>query len=64
MRPKNFDNQDKENHVAGLERNFENLCVSLEDLGVPNPRKLTTFEFYSRIVYYKKKHKPKQQHHG
>lgn len=53
--PKNFDNQDPENLVIQREKSFENICATLEDLGVTNPKRLTVFEFYSRLEYYKKK---------
>jgi hypothetical protein len=61
MTPKNLDSHDPDNFILKIERSFENLCGTLEDLGVSNPKRLTVFEFYSRIDFYRKKLKPKQQ---
>lgn len=61
LAPRNFDNADPANVIKSMEKGFENLCVTLEDLGVQNPKRLTVFEFYSRMEYYKKKYKAAQQ---
>jgi hypothetical protein len=56
MSPKNFDNTSPDYHIKKIEKGFEEVCASLEDNGVSNPKRLTVFEFYSRIEFYKKKH--------
>jgi hypothetical protein len=58
--PKNFDSQDPENFLRKLEISFENLCTSLEELGVHEPHTLPVFRFYSKIQYFKKKKPPKK----
>jgi hypothetical protein len=58
--PKNFDSQDPENYVKNLEKGFESVCTSLEELGVTSPQELSVFSFYSKIEYFKKK-KARQQ---
>jgi hypothetical protein len=56
--PKNFDNESPDYYIKKIEKGFENLCATLEDLGVHDPKRLTVFEFYSRLEYFKNK-KPK-----
>jgi hypothetical protein len=56
--PKNFDNESPDYYIKNLEKSFESLCATLEDLGVQNPKGLTIFEYYSRLEYFKKKKKP------
>jgi hypothetical protein len=53
--PKNFDSADPENFLRRIEISFENLCTSLEELGVTAPHELPVFRFYSKIQYFKKK---------
>lgn len=60
MKPKHFSEDDKMNHIRGMERSFEAACNALEELGVTNPHSLTTFQFYSKIRYFKEKKKPQQ----
>lgn len=54
-RPKNFDSQDPGNYIKEMEKGFETLCATLEELGVHRPKSLTVFEFYTRVEYFKKK---------
>jgi hypothetical protein len=51
------------NYVKKIEVSFENLCTSLEEAGVPNPRALTMFQFYSKIDYFeaRKRNPPQSQ---
>jgi hypothetical protein len=37
------------------EREFENLCSTLEENGVAKAKELTEFEWWNRIIYLKKK---------
>jgi hypothetical protein len=64
MTPKNFDSQDPENLVSKMEKAFESVCAALESNGVVNPKKLTVFEFYSRVYFFEKKIKPKTKFNG
>lgn len=61
--PKNFDNQSPDYFIKKIEKSFESLCIALEENGVQSPKKLTLFEFYSRLEYFKKKRKQKSKHH-
>jgi len=55
MAPKIFSDSHPDNCIREAEIAFEALCTNLEELGVMNPKKLTVFEFYSKIRYFKKK---------
>jgi hypothetical protein len=59
MRPQHFYTEDPDNDVTKLELSFENICASLEEAGIAQPHKLSTFKFYSRIQYFKKKNEKK-----
>jgi hypothetical protein len=60
-RPKNFIPTDPENVISKLQTSYEDLFANLEDLGVKNIYKVTVYQCYSRIRFYKKKfpQKPK-----
>lgn len=53
---KDFSNT-PDNAVNQLEKSFEFLCTSLEEVGVKDPKILTTFEFNSKIEFFEKKNK-------
>lgn len=55
MAPKNFDSTDTDNYIKRIELSFENLCTSMEDLGVEKPWDLSVFQFYTRLTYFEKK---------
>lgn len=57
LSPRNFDSQDENNVVKGMEMSFENVCTALEELGINDPQNLTVFSFYSKIAYFEKKNK-------
>lgn len=58
LSPKIFASENPDNCIRASELAFEALCTNLEELGVMQPKKLTVFEFYSKIRYFKtKKHK-------
>jgi hypothetical protein len=59
LRPRNFDTTDPENYLKTLDVSFENLCTSLEELGVTSPHELSVFRFYSKFAYFKKRKRPK-----
>lgn len=55
MNPKIFIEGHPDNCITLAEIAFEELCSVLESMGVSNPKRLTVFEFYSKIRYFKKK---------
>lgn len=55
MNPKIFIQGHPDNCITAFEISFEELCANLEEIGVMNPKRLTVFEFYSKIRYFKKK---------
>jgi len=55
MKPKVFAEGHPDNCINEIELAFESLCTNLEEMGVMNPKKLTVFEFYSKIRYFKSK---------
>lgn len=57
MSPRNFDTQDENNIIKAMEISFENVCTTLEELGISDPYNLTVFSFYSKIAYFEKKNK-------
>lgn len=59
MLPHSFDSSNPDNFLKGVELSFESVCTNLEEMGVTNPKRLTVFEFYSKIRYFKNKNKPK-----
>lgn len=58
--PKNFDTTHTDNHVADIERSFENVCTSMQELGITDVHGLSTFQFYAKIRYFKKKQAAQQ----
>lgn len=57
--PKDFKANSPDNILNEMDISFENVCTALEEAGVNNPKKLTVFEFQSKIIYFESK-KPKQ----
>lgn len=57
LTPENFDGESAENVFKKMDMSFEYFCASLEEAGVQNPKQMTTFEFYSRVNYYRSKNK-------
>lgn len=55
LSPKNFDPSDSNNYISLVEKSFENLCTTLEEWGIVQPHRLTVFQFYSKIRYFKEK---------
>lgn len=58
--PKEFNSSVSENVLNAMDENFENICISLESAGVHQPKKLNTFEFFTRVVYFEKKYAKKK----
>lgn len=58
--PGNFNPESTDNSITRMELSFESLCTNLEELGIQNPKRLSVFEFYSKIRYFKAKFKPKR----
>lgn len=53
--PRNLNENNSDNYIKALDLSFENICTSMEEMGVHNPRELTVFQFNSKISYFKKK---------
>lgn len=56
--PKIFSNESEDNVLRGMDLSFENLCASMEEAGINNPKGLSVFEFNSKLDYFESK-KPK-----
>ena len=54
-KPKDYRADNPENILFEMDRSFENLCASLEEVGIASPKKLTVFEFYQRVDYFETK---------
>jgi hypothetical protein len=59
--PRDFSNTSN-NVIKNIDKSFEKVCTSLEELGINNPKGLTLFEFKSKIEYFKNKNKPKNEY--
>lgn len=57
QKPQVFDPYEKNNVLMESERQFEELANTMEDNGSFNPKQLTEFEWYGKVVYYDKKFK-------
>jgi hypothetical protein len=53
--PKNIDFSDSDNAVTRLRKSFEKAIAGLEENGVINPKKISVYEFYSKIEFFSKK---------
>ena len=58
MKPK-YLIQNKMNEVISMEKSFEATCAVLEDNGISNPKRLTIFEFFSKVEFLETKFKTK-----
>lgn len=48
---KNFDDNDVENIIVQIEKNFIALCSVMEENGSVNPHKYTVIQFYGKLSY-------------
>lgn len=55
--PNSFKEDDTNNIIHHMEISFEKLCASMEEAGIHDPKRLTAFEFYSRMEYFQSKNK-------
>jgi hypothetical protein len=55
--PMCFNPYEEKNILRSSEMIFEDLCSVIEEQGVINPKRLSEFEFYSKLRYYEKKFK-------
>lgn len=53
--PKCFNPYEETNVLVLEEKNFEDICNSMEDNGVNKVRESTVLEFYSKVQYLEKK---------
>lgn len=56
QRPLKFNPYEADNVVLERELSFEEVCAIMEENGVAQPKKLTEWEFYSRLVYYQNRY--------
>jgi hypothetical protein len=59
INPKSFDNANPESEMHKVDAEFEKACAVLEESGINEPKKLTVYEWESRILYLEKKYKKK-----
>ena len=57
--PGNFADGSSENVMLQMDLSFERLCTSIEEAGIKEPKKLTVFEFNSKLDYFEAKAKKK-----
>ena len=57
--PKNFMQESEINTFRIMDSSFEQLCFSMEHSGIIEPKKLSVFEFNSKIVNLEKMNKNK-----
>jgi hypothetical protein len=57
QKPQVFNPYDKDNVITGGEVSFEEVCATLEENGVREPKRLSEFEFYAKLQYYQKKYR-------
>jgi len=57
QKPMNFNPYDQDNILQQREVGFMDMLNSMEDAGAFQPKKMTEFEFYSKVRYFEKKHK-------
>lgn len=55
--PKIFNPSNPNNEITKMDLEFENICASLENEGIQNPKYLTVFEFNAKLQYFEKKYK-------
>jgi hypothetical protein len=53
--PMCFNPYDENSVLISGEKDFEDMCYSMEDSGVKNVKESTVFEFYSKVQYLEKK---------
>ncbi len=57
QKPLNFDPYTPGNVISEGETGLEEICATMEENGVTHPKKLTEWEFYSKLLFYQKKYK-------
>lgn len=55
--PQEFRETDPKSILKDIEISFENACAALQESGIPNPKKLTVFEFEQRVDFFSKRNK-------
>lgn len=54
-KPNDFRFSNPDNVLNQLDANFEDVCSAMQEAGMIDPKKLSTFEFYSKIEYFENK---------
>lgn len=57
-----FNPYDEKSILIHGEKEFEEMCNSMEDNGVENIKECTVFEFYSKVQYLEKKMQKLKSH--
>jgi hypothetical protein len=56
-KPKCFNPYDPGSVLMNSEESFENICTTLQENGIVDPKGLSEYEFYSKLKFYEKKYK-------
>jgi hypothetical protein len=56
-KPLVFNPYETSNVLRTSELTFEEICTTMQEQGVTDPKKLTEYEFYSKLSFYEKKFK-------
>lgn len=59
--PNEFNVKSKNNVLRDLDNTFQDICSTLEEAGVKEPKNLSVYEFNQRIIYFEKKN-PSKNH--
>ena len=62
QKPMRFNPYEKDNVLMSGENSFEDVCATMQENGITDPKNLTEYEFYSRLKYLQEKYK--KQSHG
>ena len=57
--PQDFAAKSPNNAVDQIDLAFHNLCASLEDAGIHDPKNLSIYDLNVRLAFYNKKNKPR-----
>jgi hypothetical protein len=57
QKPFRFDPYKEDNIVMQLESEFEKTVAVLQENGIPSPKELSEWEYYSRLEFYRERYK-------
>lgn len=61
LKPKKLDNNDPNNDIFKMRKEFEKLCVTLLNNHITKPEKMTIMRFFTTLDYFEKKNKTKNE---